>query len=136
MNERVVAPAAQRIDRWLWCARLFRTRTLAAKFVESTSVRVARGSGTVRAEKPSFSIRAGDTLVFNLHERLRIIDVVNCALRRGPAREATELYVDRSPPKPRKEDVAPEPFMREPGSGRPTKKDRRALQAIKPAANN
>lgn len=122
-------PDNQRIDRWLWCARFFKTRTLAAKFVTANSVRMTRGGENSRIDKPSYAIRSGDTLVFSAHNRLRIIDVVQCALRRGPASEAATLYQDRSPPpapKPKKSALS-----REPGAGRPTKKDRRAIDALK-----
>lgn len=123
-------PGAQRVDRWLWCARIFKTRTLAAKFVSDGNLRITRSGATTRAEKPSYVIRAGDTLIFTLHDRLRVIEILDCAVRRGPAREAQTLYEDRSPPPPNME-PAPMPFAREKGAGRPTKKDRRALQAIR-----
>lgn len=100
-----LAPS-QRIDRWLWCARFFKTRALAAKFVGDGHVRITRAHAnqdTIRAEKPSVLIRAGDTLVFSRHDRLRIIEVLACAARRGPAAEAATLYEDRSPPPPPKE---------------------------------
>ncbi|MEM9495114.1 MAG: RNA-binding S4 domain-containing protein [Pseudomonadota bacterium] len=124
-------PDTQRIDRWLWCARFFKTRTLASKFIGDQSVRLTRDGDTTRIEKPSVAVRAGDTVTFSRNECLRIIDVVSCAMRRGPASEAATLYIDRSPPAVRKE-REPAPFEREKGAGRPTKKDRRALDAIKP----
>lgn len=127
--------SAQRIDRWLWCARFFKTRGLAAKFVSEGHIRITRANNatqdTVRAEKPSVLVRAGDTLVFTRHDRLRIIDVRACAARRGPATEAATLYEDRSPPPPPKEEKQRGPFAREPGAGRPTKRERRALDAMK-----
>lgn len=125
------APDAQRLDRWLWCARLFKTRTLASKFVADGNVRVTRGETTQRADKPSYTIRPGDILVFSRLERLRIIKVDACGERRGPASEAQTLYTDQSPPPPPKEERKPAPFERDKGAGRPTKKDRRALDAVK-----
>ena len=128
-----ISPQAQsqRIDKWLWQARFFKTRTLASKFVSDGHVRIARGESTARADKPSALVRPGETLVFTRDERLRIIRILSCAERRGPASEAQALYEDKSPPPPKKSDIDPAPFSREKGSGRPTKKDRRALSALK-----
>lgn len=123
--------ASQRLDKWLWQARFFKTRTLAAKFVSDGHVRITRGEATNRADKPSAAIRPGDIIVFTRNERLRVIHILACAERRGPASEAQSLYDDRSPPPPPKSEVAPTPFSRERGAGRPTKKDRRALAALK-----
>lgn len=120
--------AAQRIDKWLWCARLFKTRTLAAKVVADRSVRLTRGGMTIRIEKPSALIRPGDHIAFLSGESLRVLEVLACAERRGPAPEAQSLYTDRSPPRPARPD--PAPFARERGSGRPTKKHRRELDRL------
>ncbi len=125
------APEVQRIDRWLWHARFFKTRTLASKFVSDGNVRVTRGDLTTRAEKPSFAIRTSDILIFTQNEFLRIIKILDCALRRGPASQARLLYEDQSPPPPPKQERPPPTFEREKGAGRPTKKDRRAIEAIK-----
>ncbi len=125
------AEATQRLDRWLWCARFFKTRTLAAKFVQDGNIRVTRSETTVRAEKPSYGVRAADTLVFTHGDHLRIINIVGLADRRGPAAEAQTLYADQSPPRPPKEERTPDPFSREKGAGRPTKKERRELEALK-----
>lgn len=130
-NRPVFNPAgAQRIDRWLWCARFFKTRALAAHFVNAGEVRISRAHETIRAGKASTLIRPGDTLVFTRHERLRVIEMRAGASRRGPAREAAALYEDRSPP-PLKTEKPPAPFTRTPGAGRPTKRERRALDAMK-----
>lgn len=123
-------PASQRLDKWLWQARFFKTRTIASKFVSDGNVRITRGETTARADKPSALIRPGETLVFSRNDRLRIIRILACAERRGPASEAQTLYEDLSPP-PAKTDVEELPFMRDKGAGRPTKKDRRALSALK-----
>lgn len=127
------APDTQRIDKWLWCARLYKTRTLAAKEVNDGRMRITRSGETLRADKASFSIRPGDTVVFTKNDRLRIIEIVSCAMRRGPASEAQTLYKDLSPPPLPKKERQPLPFEREKGAGRPTKKDRRALEALKDA---
>ncbi|MFC2953878.1 RNA-binding S4 domain-containing protein [Marinicaulis aureus] len=124
--------ASQRLDKWLWQARFFKTRTLAAKFVSDGNVRITRGEITQRADKPSTVTRPGDTIVFTRNDRLRIIYILDCAERRGPASEAQTLYEDRSPPPPPKGEASPrKAFARDKGAGRPTKKDRRALSALK-----
>ena len=133
MNGDASVIAMQRIDRWLWCARFFKTRTLAAKFVGDGGVRVTRNGATVRADKPSFLIREDDTLVFSRGERLRIVKVLAPAARRGPASEAQTLYTDESPPPPPRAKKPADPFAREKGAGRPTKKERRAIEALKGA---
>ncbi|MEZ5892687.1 MAG: RNA-binding S4 domain-containing protein [Parvularculaceae bacterium] len=127
------APAqpTQRIDKWLWQARIFKTRTIAAKFVADGHVRLTRGETTTRVEKSSASVRSGDTLIFTRNDRLCILRILACAERRGPASEAQTLYEDLSPPPVPKSEVEPLAFARDKGAGRPTKKDRRALQALK-----
>lgn len=125
------APQSQRLDKWLWQARFFKTRTIAAKYVSDGKVRITRGENTLRIDKPSAPVRPGDVLVFTRNERLRIIQIVACGVRRGPASEAQSLYEDQSPPPPPKSAPKSAPFAREKGAGRPTKKDRRALSALK-----
>ncbi len=125
------AGAAQRLDQWLWHARLFKTRTLASKFVSDGNVRVTRNGETSRVEKPSFAALPGDVLSFSRADRLRIIAIDALATRRGPAAEAQTLYTDQSPPHRRGPKPPASPFLREKGLGRPTKKDRRALEALK-----
>ena len=124
-------PLSQRVDQWLWHARFFKTRTLAAKYVQDGNVRVTREETTMRAEKPSFLIRPDDILVFTRNDYLRIIHISALASRRGPAAEAQTLYTDQSPPRPPKEERISGPFTREKGAGRPTKKDRRVLDTLK-----
>ncbi|MEO1253113.1 MAG: RNA-binding S4 domain-containing protein [Pseudomonadota bacterium] len=125
-------PRTQRLDQWFWHARFFKTRTLASKFVAEARVRVTRGRQTMRVEKPSFPVMIGDVVAFSRGDRLRIVAVEALASRRGPASEAQTLYTDQSPPPAPRERPAPTPFVREKGAGRPTKKDRRALAALKP----
>ncbi|WP_411820639.1 RNA-binding S4 domain-containing protein [Hyphococcus formosus] len=120
----------QRLDRWLWFARFFKTRTLAAKFVSDGNVRITRGDNTQRADKAATAIRPGDIIVFTRNDRTRIVTVLKCGNRRGPATEAQELYDDQSPPVIKTE-ATPVPFEREKGTGRPTKKDRRAISALR-----
>lgn len=90
---------ACRIDVWLWRARFFRTRSLAARFVEDGKVRRTRpGSGEVRLDKASRTARPGDRLVFVLGPRVRDLTVVDCGVRRGPPAEARALYLEDAAP--------------------------------------
>ena len=131
MSEDVGTEASQRLDQWLWHARFFKTRTLASKFIADGNVRITRNDNTSRAEKSSVALHIGDVVSFSRAERLRIIVVDALAKRRGPAAEAQALYTDQSPPVERRPAAARSPFLREKGDGRPTKKDRRALEAFK-----
>ena len=125
-------PAAetQRVDKWLWCARFFKTRTLASRFCQSATLRI----NDDRKPKAHALVRAGDVLTFPLGHNVRVIEVVCVATRRGPAAEARALYRDLAPPEAKPK--TPHPFkpappgLREPGSGRPTKRDRRAMDAL------
>jgi ribosome-associated heat shock protein Hsp15 len=116
-------PATLRVDKWLWHARFFKTRTLAAKQVAAGAVRI---NGT-RVGKPSAVVRAGDALTFPQGDRIRVVVVLALGQRRGPAPEAQALYEDRSPPPEPRAPGAPK-FD---GGGRPGKKDRRALEDLK-----
>lgn len=118
------APPAERIDKWLWQARIFKTRSLAAKAVNDGSVRLTREGNTTRVEKASANVKPGDRLAFLLGNRLRVLEVLACGARRGPAAEARLLYADHSPPK---EAVEPPIAPRDKGAGRPTKRDRRDI---------
>ena len=127
-------PETQRIDKWLWCARFFKTRALATKAVTDGGIRVTRNEQTRRVSKPGYTVQPEDTLSFTRGARIFIVRIAACASRRGPATEAQKLYEDLSPPPPprKKKDEAPAvPFEREKGTGRPTKKDRRALDALR-----
>ncbi|WP_068878019.1 MULTISPECIES: RNA-binding S4 domain-containing protein [unclassified Phenylobacterium] len=85
--------AACRADVWLWRARFFKTRALAAKFVESGRIRITRtGQDEHRLDKPARPLKVGDQLVFALGGRLIAITVQAVGDRRGPADEARTLY--------------------------------------------
>lgn len=107
-----------RVDKWLWHARFFKTRSLAAKQVSAGHVRV-NGS---KISKPAHTIVPGDVLTFAQARMIRVVEVVALGDRRGPAPEAQTLYLDRS----EKQDTMPRNPRYE-GKGRPQKKDRRAL---------
>lgn len=114
----------QRLDKWLWHARLTRTRSLAERLVEGGKVRVNRA----RVTKPGRTVRAGDVVTAAVNGRVRVLKIVAIAERRGPAAVAQALYEDLSPaaataPDPARSDARP------PGAGRPTKRERRRLEA-------
>jgi ribosome-associated heat shock protein Hsp15 len=82
-----------RLDKWLWQARFFKSRGLAAELIEAGSVRV---NGT-RVTRPGRDIALGDVLTFPLGARIRVVRILAFGLRRGPATEAQALYVDLDP---------------------------------------
>jgi ribosome-associated heat shock protein Hsp15 len=113
----------QRIDKWLWFARVVKTRTLAQKLVTAGNVRVNRE----RQDTASQPVRVGDTLTISLPSGVRVLRVLAAGARRGPSAEARALFEDLSPPAvPQAREGA-----RDPGAGRPTKRDRRVLAALK-----
>lgn len=111
-----------RIDKWLWHARFFKTRSLAAKVVSGGKLRV----NGQPISKPAYMVSVSDVLTFPQADNVRVIKVLAMGERRGPAPEAQQLYEDLAPPKPREEIIEQVPRFE--GKGRPTKKDRRALQ--------
>ncbi len=83
-----------RCDVWLWRARFFKTRTLAAKFLDEGRVRMLRAGAETRLDKASRAIKPGDGLVFALGGRLIAVEVAAIGERRGPPAEARGLYRD------------------------------------------
>jgi ribosomal 50S subunit-recycling heat shock protein len=81
-----------RIDVWLWRARFFKTRSLAAKVVEEGRVRLTRAGAETRLDKPSRTVHPGDELVFAITGRVTAIRVEALGERRGPPAEARALY--------------------------------------------
>lgn len=120
-----------RVDKWLWHARFFKTRSLAAKEASAGHVRV----NGERITKPAYQIGAGDVLTFPQARMIRVVRVLELGIRRGPASEAQALYDDMTPQADRaeNEDSVP-PAPRYEGKGRPTKRDRRKLDLNKPDA--
>ena len=108
-----------RIDKWLWHARFFKTRTLAAATVSAGHVRL----NSAKVAKPAQAVAAGDVLTFAQGDRVRVIRILAHGIRRGPASEAQALYEDLTPPAPAREDVPAAPQPQD--GGRPTKRDRR-----------
>ncbi len=114
--------ARLRIDKWLWHARFFKTRTLAAKLVGDGKVRV----NAERVTKPASNVQPGDVLTFPQARTVRVVRILALGQRRGPASEAQTLYEDIAPAQASQ--PRPVPAPRYEGKGRPTKKDRRALE--------
>ncbi|MEX3314879.1 RNA-binding S4 domain-containing protein [Sulfitobacter sp. PS-8MA] len=115
-----------RLDKWLWHARFFKTRSLAAAQVAGGAVRI---NGTPTQKRAS-SVGPGDVLTFAQGDHIRVIQIDAIGLRRGPASEAQTLYTDLSPPTPKPKNITPENPAYE-GKGRPTKRDRRQLDLSK-----
>ncbi len=114
-----------RVDKWLWHARFFKTRGLATRLVQEGKVRVDSSP----ISKPSRNVAPGAVLTFPQNDDVRVIRIVALGTRRGPAPEAQALYEDLAPPQPREKRVRQD----NPGHdrvGRPTKRDRRAIQAL------
>lgn len=105
-----------RIDKWLWHARFFKTRTLAASVVSAGHVRI----NSVKAAKPAQGVAAGDVLTFAQGDHVRVVRVLAHGVRRGPAPEAQTLYEDLTPAR----DDVPDGLQAQDG-GRPTKRERR-----------
>ena len=114
----------QRIDKWLWHARVVRTRSAAAALAASGHVRV-NGQRIDGASRP---VRLGDVVTVALDRTVRILKVAGFAERRGPAESVQSLAEDLTPaPAPDPAAPRPAPGARQPGTGRPTKRDRRAI---------
>jgi ribosome-associated heat shock protein Hsp15 len=110
----------QRIDKWLWHARVVRTRSAAAALAGGGHVRL----NGQRVDASSRTVRAGDVLTIALDRSVRILKVANFVERRGPGGSGALLYEDLTP-EPQHRD--PAPADRDSGSGRPTKRERRAI---------
>lgn len=125
-QERVPADR-QRIDRWLWHARIVRTRSLAATLAQSGHIRI-NGQRVTAASRP---VRIGDVLTIALAGGVKVLRVQGFAERRGNADDARLLFEDLSPPPSPRNDPPPQGPVREPGAGRPTKRERRALDRMR-----
>ncbi|GGA35156.1 RNA-binding S4 domain-containing protein [Pelagibacterium lentulum] len=86
-------PAWQRLDKWLWFARVVKTRTLAQKLIASGAIRV-NGQRVLDAD---YRIKPDDGLTLVIGSRIRVLKVVGFAQRRGPASAAAMLFEDLSP---------------------------------------
>lgn len=138
-----MADGAQRIDKWLFFARVVKSRSLAQKLVGSSAVRINRD----KIDNPARLVRAGDVLTITLRGGVRVLKVAHPGTRRGPASEATTLYEDLSDPGPAsKESDGTKSRSNEAQSGTapatagapafqpgraPTSRERRALEKLK-----
>ncbi|MBN9024481.1 RNA-binding S4 domain-containing protein [Kaistia sp. MMO-174] len=115
----------QRIDKWLWFARFAKSRSIAQKLVLAGKVRVNRD----KIDAPSRLVRPGDVLTLSLERQVRVVKILDPGMRRGPAPEAQRLYEDLTPPA-----ILTEPVVR--NGPRPTKRDRRVLDAFHSAVSD
>jgi ribosome-associated heat shock protein Hsp15 len=119
-----------RLDKWLWAARFFKTRSLAATAIETGKVEV-NGERAKRAKQ----LQAGDSVAVRLGPYTHLITVLGLSERRGPASTAAKLYEEKPEGKRARELLQAQMKNAQPAfgydSGRPTKKDRRALQKLR-----
>ncbi len=117
----------QRLDKWLFFSRAVKSRTLAQKLIETGAVRV----NSERMLHTDHKVGAGDVLTMTVHERLLVWRILDPGARRGPATEAATLYEDISPPQIPRADKPLDQATRDPGTGRPTKKERRDTDRLR-----
>ena len=119
----------ERLDRFLFFSRALKSRTLAQKLIETGAIRV----NSERSTRSDHKVGAGDVLTMSLHGRIVVWRIVDCGTRRGPASEAQGLYEDLSPaPAPKGEAPANAILpLRDAGSGRPTKRERRDTDRLR-----
>ena len=120
-----------RIDRWLWAARFFKTRSLATDAVAGGHVRV-----NGERVKPAKDVRAGDAVDVRVGETRFTVVVQRLAERRGPARVAATLYEETAESVAARAAAAAERRLSQgpgarPGGPRPTKLDRRRIEALR-----
>ena len=113
------------MDKWLWSVRVFKTRSMATDACRAGHVAVNRG-----VTKPSTVVRVGDVVTVRLDGRDRVLEVARVIENRVGAPIAAECYVDHSPPPPPRELAAPG-LVRDPATGRPTKRDRRQIDRLR-----
>ena len=123
----VKPPGRQRIDKWLWAARFYKTRSLAAKAVEGGRVKL-----NGERVKPGKEVKPGDALELRSGELQWRVEVRAVALRRGPAVEAALLYAEGEESRARREQMIAMrragPHPAQGAHGRPTKRDRRMIR--------
>ncbi len=115
-----------RIDQWLHAVRLTKTRSEAAAACRGGHVKV-----NGRAAKPSTTVSAGDRVDAYLHRRARVVEVVRPIIKRVGAAIAVDCFVDHSPPPPERDRDEAMFAVRDRGTGRPTKRDRRQIDRLR-----
>lgn len=119
-----------RVDKWLWAARFFKTRSLAAATVDGGHVEV-----NGERAKPGKQLRIGDELRLRLHQYTYVVHVRVLSERRGPASVAQQMYEETDASREERarlaeqRRLAPVPAYEE--GGRPTKRDRRDMSRVK-----
>ena len=117
-----------RVDSWIWSVRLVKTRSSGGAACKGGHVRV-----NGERVKPAYGLRVGDEVrLRQAGNRERIVVVKRLIRKRVGAPVAVECYVDNSPPPPPRVAVAPA-GIRDRGTGRPTKRDRRELERLRGA---
>ena len=114
-----------RVDTWIWSVRLVKSRSMAANACRGGHVRV-----NGERVKPAHQVRPGDEVRLRHAGRERIVVVKRVIRKRVGAPVAVQCYVDNSPPPPPREAVAPA-GVRDRGTGRPTKRDRREMERLR-----
>ena len=124
MGEQVV-----RIDKWLWAARLFKTRAIATDAIKGGKVKIDDAP-----VKPSREVKEGDVIQVQIEQLHKVVQVKSLIKNRVPAKMVPEVYADLTPP----EEYERIEFMhayksewRDRGAGRPTKKERRMIEKMK-----
>jgi ribosome-associated heat shock protein Hsp15 len=130
MTEKQPQPGTrQRIDKWLFFARMAKSRSIAQALINSNNVRV---NGDLVSQS-SFQVKPGDQVNLKLERRDLVLVVKTGGDRRGPFEEARLLYDDLTPPREEVEKLTLfEQAQRLRGSGRPTKKQRRETDRLYP----
>ncbi len=112
-----------RLDKWLWHARFFKSRSIAARVVTGGKVRV----DSQPVSKPARAVGPGNVLTFVQADDTKVVRILACGARRGPAPEAQALYDDLTPAPKERPVAAKGANPRYEKGGRPTKKDRRDM---------
>jgi len=119
---------AQRLDKWLWYARVTKSRTLASALIQAGKVRINR----IRSDKPSHVVKVNDVITVAIAGRVRVLKVLEPGSRRGPAVEAAQLYEDLTPaPAAHTAEAGVSSGPMKSGGQRPTKRDRRVLDRLR-----
>ena len=118
-----------RIDKWLWAARLFKTRAVATEAIKGGKVKINDA-----AVKPSREVKEGDIIQVQIDQLHKVVQVKSLAKNRVPAKMVPEVYTDLTP----QEEYERIEFMhaykgeyRDRGAGRPTKKERRMIEKMR-----
>ncbi|MGI9603802.1 MAG: RNA-binding S4 domain-containing protein [Acidimicrobiales bacterium] len=116
-----------RVDKWLWAVRLFKTRSAAGSACDAGRVTIDGSTA-----KPAKRVRPGDTVAVRRRHHHTIVVVTGLREKRGSAAAVADCYDDISPPREQRRDSPPiaDPGVRDSGSGRPTKRDRRQIDRL------